>query len=249
MDYKISLITAVYNREDYIAHAIESAQNQTYQNVEHIFIDGASTDKTIEIIKNMQRPQDIFISEKDDGIYDALNKGIKFSTGEILGIIHSDDFFTDEHVLQNIIEAFQDPNIDGVYGDLDYVSAKDEKKIIRHWVAKKYSYKNIFKGWMPPHPTVFLRRNVIERWGGYHSKDYKISADYDALLRYLVKGKIKIAYIPRVLVKMRVGGESNRSILQIFIKSKEDLKAIRRNNIGGIYTLFLKNFHKLKQFI
>ena len=243
----ISVVTATYNRENTVRDAVESLYRQTYANFEHIVQDGGSTDKTLAQLHAMKRDKTHILSEKDGGLYDALNKGIKRATGDVIGLMHSDDFFASDHVLEKISEAFQDPAIDGLYGDLQYISATDPERIIRHWRAGSYSPNLLRRGWMPPHPTLYLRREVFERWG-YYDTQFQIAADYDAMLRYLVRGEINLAYIPEVLVKMRVGGESNKSIGRIIQKSREDYRALRRNNVGGLGTLALKNFSKLGQF-
>jgi glycosyltransferase len=244
---KISILTVVFNRVDTIATAIQSVAHQTYSNVEHVVVDGASSDGTLSVINANKRPSMLVFSEPDDGIYDALNKSISLSSGDIIGIMHSDDFFAHNQVLAKIAECFTDPEIDAVYGDLDYISASDSNHIVRRWKAGSFAPAKLNRGWMPPHPTLFIRRQVVEDWGGYDIR-YRIAADYDAMLRYLVKGQIKLAYIPEVLVKMRVGGESNRSLGRILLKSSEDLQAIRQNGVGGVGTLALKNLRKLPQF-
>jgi glycosyltransferase involved in cell wall biosynthesis len=244
---KISVLTVVFNRVDTIAAAIQSVTNQVYPNVEHVVVDGASSDGTLGVINANKSPDMLVFSEPDDGIYDALNKAIALSSGDIIGIMHSDDFFAHNHVLSKIAEFFTDPEIDGVYGDLDYISASDSNHIVRRWQAGSFAPAKLKRGWMPPHPTLFIRRQVVEGWGGYDIR-YRIAADYDAMLRYLVKGQIKLAYIPEVLVKMRVGGESNRSLGRILLKTREDLQAMRQNGVGGLVTLACKNLSKLPQF-
>lgn len=244
---KISIVTAVFNRVDCIAQSVRSIQQQTYDDVEHLVIDGASTDGTLAVLRNSLNVRATLVSEPDDGIYDALNKGFARATGEIIGVLHSDDFFADEHVLEQVAMAFADSAVDAVYGDLDYVAKADTSRIIRHWCSGRYSPSRLAWGWMPPHPALFLRRRVIERWGGFDTQ-FRIAADYDAILRYFAQGKIRTAYIPRVLVKMRVGGESNRSLSKIIRKSREDYKALRRNRVGGLCALIWKNLRKLEQF-
>jgi len=244
---KISIITAVYNRADCVAQAVISVQQQTYLDVEHIVIDGASTDGTLEILKGCLHSNVKLFSEPDAGIYFALNKGFALATGEIIGVMHSDDFYADDDVLMKVAEVFSDPMIDAVYGDLDYVSKADTSRIIRHWQSGAFKPDRFAWGWMPPHPTLFLRRRVIERWGDFDTS-FRIAADYDAILRYFMLGKILGAYIPLVLVKMRIGGESNKSLAKIWLKSREDYLALRRNNVGGLGALVWKNLSKLSQF-
>lgn len=244
---KISIITAVLNRHHTIKESIQSVQYQTWSNFEHIIQDGGSTDGTLDIARRLADRRTQIISEHDNGIYDAINRGILKSSGDIIGLMHSDDTFSHNKILEYVANAFTNPNIDGVYGDLDYISTKDPNRIIRHWKAGIYHTEYLKRGWMPPHPTLYLRRRVFDKWGLYDTS-FRISADYDAILRYLVKGKIKLAYIPDVMVKMKIGGESNRSLGRIICKSREDLIAIRRNNVGGLLTLLLKNILKIHQF-
>ena len=244
---RVSIVTAVYNRVATIGQAIESVQAQSYQHIEHVIQDGGSTDGTLDVVHRLATPQTSTESTSDKGIYDAINRGIMRSSGEVIGLMHSDDFFAHDGVLAMVADALSDPNFDGVYGDLQYVSAQDTSRIVRHWHSGEYQPAKLRFGWMPPHPTLYLRREVFERWGLYDTT-FRIAADYDAVLRYLIKGNIKLAYIPEVLVKMRVGGESNRSLARIVLKSREDLQALRRNGVGGVGTLTLKNLGKLNQF-
>lgn len=245
---QISIVTAVFNRVGTIADALHSVETQNYQNVEHIIQDGGSTDGTLEVIRQFSASSSILVSEPDGGIYSAINKGISRANGDVIGLMHSDDFFAHSKILERVAEAFHDPAVDGVYGDLDYVSASDTNKIIRRWRSGPYYPNSLKRGWMPPHPTLYLRREVFDRWGLYDTSMH-IAADYEAMLRYLVKGDIQLAYIPEVLVKMRVGGESNRSLSRILQKSREDYFAMRRHGVGGINTLLAKNFSKLDQFL
>lgn len=244
---KISVVTAVLNRKGTIETALRSVQDQTYSALEHIIQDGVSTDGTLEIVERYRTDQMDVLSEKDSGIYDAINRGIRRATGDVIGLMHSDDFFASDTVLDQVAAAFADPGIDGVYGDLDYVAAEDTDKVVRRWRSGPYMQARLRQGWMPPHPTLYLRRGVFDQWGLY-DPSYRIAADYDAMLRYLAKGEIRLAYIPQVLVKMRLGGESNRSLSRILRKSREDLRAIRTNQVGGLATLAVKNLSKIKQF-
>lgn len=243
----LSVVTAVWNREATIAEAIESVAAQDYGHVEHVIQDGASRDGTLEVIRTTAGPNVSLESVRDGGIYDGINKGIARTTGDVVGLMHSDDLFAANDILSRVAEAFQDPGIDGVYGDLDYVAAEDTSRVIRKWRSGPYSPDRLRRGWMPPHPTLYLRRAVFDRWGLYDTS-FRIAADYDAMLRYLVKGGIRLAYVPRVFVKMRVGGESNRSLAKIVQKSREDYRAIRGNGVGGLGTLAAKNFSKIGQF-
>ncbi|MBY6217884.1 glycosyltransferase family 2 protein [Qipengyuania aquimaris] len=245
---KISIITAVFNRVGTIAQAMKSVQAQNYPLVEHVVQDGGSTDGTTDLVAQVADESTKLVSARDSGIYDAINLGIRRATGDVIGLMHSDDFYAHDGVLSKVVDALADPSIAGVYGDLHYVSAENPDWVVRHWRSGHYEPSMLNFGWMPPHPTLYLRREVFEQFGLYDTS-FSISADYDAMLRYLVKGQIKLAYIPEVLVKMRLGGESNRSLERILRKSREDLRAIRGNKVGGIGTLAAKNLRKLGQFI
>lgn len=245
---KISIITAVYNREHTIGQAIDSVARQTHPDLEHLIIDGASTDGTLAAVSRHGHARMQVHSGPDSGIYDALNKGMALAGGEVLGLVHSDDFLAHDRVLAQVARAFADPAVDAVYGDLDYVAAHDAARIVRHWKSGSYHRGKLGWGWMPPHPALFLRRRVIDRHGVYDTS-YRIAADYDAILRWFGHGAIRPCYIPEVLVKMRVGGESNRSLSRVLRKSREDYRALRANGIGGAGALIAKNLTKLPQFL
>ena len=244
---KISVITAVFNNRKTISNSIESALSQAGVNVELIVIDGGSSDGTLDILHGYGDRLAVLVSEPDNGIYDALNKGIQQATGDLVGFLHSDDIFESSAVLAKVEAAFRDPAVDAVYGDLVYVRHDDVSQIIRYWKSGLYDYAALSRGWMPPHPTFYVRRSVYERLGGFDTR-YRIAADYDAILRFLAVGKIRTAYIPEVLVRMRAGGISNRSLKTIVQKSLEDIKVLRRNNVGGVWTWLQKNFGKVTQF-
>ncbi len=245
---KISVVTAVFNRVSTIGQAMESVQRQTHPLVEHVIQDGCSSDGTLNAIATFANETTQLVSERDSGIYDAINRGIQRASGDVIGLMHSDDFFSNDSVLAKVAHAFADPMIEGVYGDLHYVSADNPARVVRHWYSGQYEASLLKFGWMPPHPTLYLRRDVFERFGLYDTS-FSIAADYDAILRYLFKGRITLSYIPEVLVTMRLGGESNRSLERIMRKSREDLRAIRQNGVGGVGTLVGKNLSKLAQFI
>lgn len=245
---KISVVTAVFNREATIAEAIQSVAAQDYPDIEHVLQDGGSKDSTLDVIHRTAGPGVSLESQPDGGIYDGINKGLARTTGDIVGLMHSDDLFASSDVLSRVAQAMADPEVDGVYGDLDYVSAEDTTRVIRKWRSGAYDPSRLRRGWMPPHPTLYLRREVLDRWGMYDTS-YRIAADYDAMLRYLVQGRIQLAYVPHVMVKMRVGGESNKSLSKIVKKSREDYRAIRSNGVGGLGTLMFKNLSKIQQFI
>lgn len=245
---KVSIVTAVFNRADTIADTLTSVQAQSYRPVEHLIQDGGSTDGTLDRIKARATDTTQLVSEPDGGIYNAINKGIFRASGDVVGLMHSDDYYAHDRVLERIAELFEDKNIDRIYGDLDYVSVSKPGKVIRHWRAGPYSRDRLRRGWMPPHPTLYLRRDVFQKWGFYDT-DFRIAADYDAMLRYLWTGHVQLAYLPEVLIKMRVGGASNRSLKHILQKSREDYRALRRNGVGGAGVLLAKNTRKLHQFV
>jgi glycosyltransferase len=245
---KVSIITAVRNGAEALRDCIESVRNQTYS-AEHIVIDGASTDGTLDIIAEYRSCIAKVISEPDSGIYDALNKGIRLASGDIIGLLHGDDFYAGDGVLQAVVEAFQKKSTDSCYGDLQYVDKNNPHRIIRHWKSSEYTTGKFKYGWMPPHPTFFVRREIYNKYGLFNT-DFKIAGDYELMLRFLEKYGISTYYIPEVLIKMRLGGASNRSLKNLFIKSSEDYRAWKVNNLnGGLYTIFLKNFTKIPQFL
>jgi glycosyltransferase len=235
------------NNVSNIIDAINSIKSQTYSNIEYILIDGCSTDGTTEIIASNLFDSCVFICEKDNGLYYALNKGFQLSTGEVIGILHSDDFFASDSIIEDVMNIFKDESIDCVYGDLIYVSPANNKKIIRKWVSGIFTYSNLRRGWMPPHPTVFLRKSVINKYGIYNT-EYTISADYDFIIRCFRNNDFISKYLPKILVVMRNGGKSNKSLLNILIKIQEDYSIIKRNKLG-ISTLIYKNISKLRQFV
>jgi glycosyltransferase len=221
--------------------------SQSYKKCEHVIVDGGSVDGTCEFLGKVSLNLGVYVSEPDAGIYDAINKGINLSRGEIIGVLNSDDFYPDSRVLEFVADSFMDANVDLVYGDLDYIRPENEGKIIRRWRPGVFSPNKLKHGWMPPHPTVFIRRRIYEEYG-FYSLLYKISSDYDFLMRILQHENLRASYIPRVMIKMRLGGVSNRSLKSIFLKSKEDYMVIKSNKIGGFYTLVAKNISKITQF-
>jgi glycosyltransferase involved in cell wall biosynthesis len=247
---KVSIITATYNSATTITACTNSVLNQSYADIEYIIMDGGSEDDTIKIITEAAKlnPNIILKSEPDNGIYDALNRGIALATGHIIGFVHSDDFLADIDVISHIVETFGAENADGVYGDLHYVAFENTNKIVRNWVSKPYKKKLLKKGWMPAHPTLFLKKEIYDTYGLF-SLSYKIAADYDFILRVFKQKNLKFFYLEKTFIKMRVGGVSNKSFKNIVQKTKEDFKAIKANNIGGFGTILLKNITKVKQFI
>jgi glycosyltransferase len=245
---KFSIITVVFNNIDFIEDAIKSVFSQKYDLIEYIIIDGGSSDGTIEAIQKYNKEISTFISEPDKGIYDAMNKGIELSTGDIVCFLHSDDIYNSSEIIQKVSNLFiQNSNIDGVYGDMVYTSKKNLNNVVRYWKSQSYDESLLSKGWMPPHPTLFLKRKVYERVGKFN-QNFQISGDYDFILRLFLSKDINIIYLPEVLYMMRFGGASNKSIRSLIIKMREDLRALKYNNVGGLKTLIIKNFSKLNQF-
>ena len=248
MSLKISVITSTWNCIDTIGDAIDSLVNQDYLFTELIWIDGASTDGTREYLLGRQLVKNnIFVSEPDDGLYYALNKGIKCATGDVIGFLHSDDILADTTILSKIADAFADPEVDAVYGDLIYVKKNNLMSKVRHWRSGYFTKRKLNFGWMPPHPALYLRREIYESIGLFDTQ-YRVAADYDYILRVFSRSNFKAKYIPKVFVRMRMGGVSNRSLVTILRKSFEDYRALRKNKIGGIASLFFKNINKLSQY-
>lgn len=243
---RISIITATLNNATTIADTLDSVKSQTYNDIEHIIIDGKSTDKTLKIIEQYTHISKI-VSEPDEGIYSALNKGISLSTGDVIGFLHADDFFFSSNVLNTIAKAFIKHSSDAIYTDLQYIAKNNPEKIIRNWISSTYSPDLLSKGWMPAHPTFYVKKIFYKKYGLFDTK-YKISADYDLMLRFLQQD-INVAYIPEFTVKMRLGGISNKNIRNIFKKLKEDYSIIKRHRIGNFFTLLRKNMSKLHQLI
>ena len=246
---RVSIITATYNSEASILSALRSIESQNYLNIELIIVDGASKDNTLELIRSNYKRELKVISERDKGIYDALNKGIRHATGDIIGFVHSDDLLAHPEVLAEMVETFKTSDPDGVYGDLEYVDKEDPAKVIRYWKSQSFKSKLLKRGWMPAHPTLFLKKEVYKKHG-FFDLDYKIAADYDLMLRIFQDTSLEFKYFPRVVTKMRIGGASNRSLKNILQKSKEDYLALRSNNISyPVKTLVFKNLSKIPQFL
>ncbi len=246
---KVSIITPSFNTERTIEDNILSVKKQSYPNIEHLVIDGLSKDKTIPILNRLMYEKLSYLTEKDEGLYDAINKGVELCTGDIIGILNADDMFYDEFSVQHIVDAFKNNNTQVTYGNLLYVDSENSQKIIRNWKSKKYSQYLFLNGWMPPHPTFYTYKKNYEKLGFYNTQ-FKISADYELMLRYLYKHHLKAEYIPQYLVKMRVGGISNKSLNNRILANMEDRKAWEINNLKpNFYTLYLKPMRKIFQFI
>lgn len=245
---KVSIITATYNSAATIIDTLKSLETQTYKDIEYIIVDGASKDDTLDIIQANSSRVSKVISEPDKGIYDALNKGINAATGDIVGFLHSDDLFASNRAIEDIVKQFHISNSDAVYADLEYVSKDDISKVVRLWKSGEYSKKQLKKGWMPPHPTFYMKRDLYVKYGTF-DLTFKIAGDYDSLLRYLWVNNISMSYIPKVLLKMRVGGASNRSLKNIIQKTQEDIRALQSNNVPSLRAILWKNLSKIPQFI
>ena len=245
---KISIITVSFNSARTLKETIESILAQDYTNIEYIIIDGGSSDETINIVKSYSEKISYFISEKDNGIYDAMNKGIKAATGDIIGILNSDDFYPNSFVLSNVARSFEKYNCDAVYGDLVYVKAKDATQIKRYWQAGNYNTSKIKNGWMLPHPTFFVKKVMYDRYGLYNT-DLKSAADYEMILKLLYKENILVRYIPMILVKMRMGGASNSTFLNRIRANKEDGLAWTKNQLNKpMFVRIKKPLQKAIQF-
>lgn len=244
---KISVITATLNSAQTIQGTLESLNRQTYSNFEHVVIDGLSTDNTLQIIQKLGVEEIVVDSQSDNGIYDALNRGIGLASGDVIGFLHSDDFYPNPDVLSKIAKTFDNPSVEMCFGDLVYVKQEDASSVVRRWISGQFRPNRLKFGWMPPHPTFYVRRELLERH--LFNLEYCISGDYDAMLR-LLQGRSsgQVAYIPHELVHMRLGGASNKSFASLLKKTKEDWRAIRSNSVGGVVTLVSKNVRKLPQF-
>jgi glycosyltransferase involved in cell wall biosynthesis len=245
---KISVITVTYNSSATVGDTLASIQRQDHPDVEHIIIDGRSTDKTLELVSVFPHVSKV-VSERDKGIYDAMNKGIALATGDIIGILNSDDIYVDGTVLSTVARAFIDPAVMTAYGDLQYVDPGDLDRVRRTWISGPYKKHNFYYGWMPPHPTFFVRKEVYRQAGAFNT-DLRSAADYELMLRILLKLGFSTAYIPRVMVKMRAGGVSNASLNNRLRANKEDRLAWKLNGLKpDFFTLYLKPLRKIHQFI
>ena len=240
MKPKISLITVCFNSSETIGCTLISVREQSCKNIEHIIIDGASSDETINIIKSEGSHVAKLVSEKDGGIYDAMNKGIAMATGEIIGFINADDFYASSDVLAKVAAVFNDSNIDACYGDLCYVGRHDTSAIVRYWQSSTFHPNSFEEGWCPPHPTFFVRREIYERFGVF-DLSYKIAADVELMMRFLETHKVRVKYIPGVLVKMRMGGTTNRSLSNIVKQNKEILRALKLHGLRSSIVRLMGN--------
>ena len=246
---RVSIVTPTYNSARTIVDTILSVNKQDYDDIEHIIIDGGSKDNTLDLIRNTPNRVKKIISEPDKGIYDAMNKGIALATGDIVGILNSDDFYNSNDVITKVVKTFQKGEYEGVYGDLEYVDTRNINRVIRYWESKVYKEGLFRKGWHPAHPTFFVKKEVYDKYGNFNLK-YKIGADYEIMLRFIEKNRIKVAYIPEILVKMRVGGASNQSIRNIIKANIECYNAWKDNGLFIFPFIFiLKPLSKTLQYL
>ena len=245
---KISIITVCYNSANTLKDTILSVAKQSYKNIEYIIIDGGSKDATLEIIDQYKDTITTYISEPDKGLYDAMNKGINLATGEVVGFINSDDLFCDDNALEKVMSVFIEKNfLDSVFSDVLYVSQNDVSKIVRHWVT---GAKRPFKvGWHPAHPTLYIKKKVYDNFGGFNL-DFKLAADFEIMLRFLEKHKISSFYLKTPMVKMRLGGKTNKSLINILNQNIECVRAFKKNElyVNKFLYPFFRLFPKLIQF-
>jgi glycosyltransferase involved in cell wall biosynthesis len=247
LQLKISIITLTYNSAETIQTCITSVNSQTHPDIEHIIIDGDSKDNTVEIIQSMPNRISKIISEPDSGLYDALNKGIRLATGDIIGILHSDDLFFESTTIQKIVNAFQKSDADLVYANGQYVVKDNIKKIKRIYPSKIYFKRYLAFGWIPLHTTIFVKSEIYKQYGLY-DQNYSIASDYEISLRWFKNDRIKKVFLNEWVVKMRLGGKSTNTKLQK-LKSTEDLNIIRRYNLLGYFTLTCKIIRKIPQYL
>lgn len=246
---KVSIITVSFNAAETIEDTLKSVSAQTHPDIEHIVIDGGSTDGTLAIIERYARGIATFISEPDKGIYDAMNKGLAYASGDIVGILNSDDTYAYQDVISDIVHLMKETGAAAAYADLQYVQRANPDKVVRHWRSGEYRVNEFIKGWMPPHPTFFLQKSAYEIYGFFRD-DLRSSADYELMLRMLYKYRLSACYLPKVTVKMKMGGQSNASVSNRLKAREEDKKAWRVNDLKPAwYTIWMKPLRKLGQFI
>jgi len=245
----VSIITAVFNGAAMIEHCINSVRAQTYADIEHIIVDGASTDGTVEIINKYRNDRTRVASEPDNGLYDAMNKGIMRSTGEIIGILNSDDFYPDDSVIEKVVRAMSKDNTDSCYGDAVYVKKNNPNKIVRYWKSGQFSHGKFKIGWMPQHGTLYIRKDIYTKYGLFRN-DFPIAADYELILRFLYKHRISTTYLPEILLNIRVGGVSRPGMVNTSKMFVENYKACKANGLKhSLVACFMKRLTKIPQYI
>ena len=245
---KITIITVVWNNKETIKTTIDSVLGQVYKDIEYIVIDGGSTDGTVDVVKDYGSRIDKFISEPDNGIYDAMNKGVRLATGDVIGFINSDDLLNSEDCIECIVKRFVESDADIVYGDKVYVASNNISKQLRYWKAGVFVRNNYKKGWMTPHLSTYIKKDLYVKYGDFRS-DFKIAADYELMFRFIYKHKVKVCYLPKVIAKMRVGGVSNSSLKNILLSNYEVYRSWGLNGFKVSPLIILqKPIRKLKQF-
>ncbi|MBX2890009.1 MAG: glycosyltransferase [Saprospiraceae bacterium] len=245
---KLSIVTPTFNSAATIRDTLESVQMQDHLDVEHIIIDGVSNDPTLEILADYPHVSKV-ISEPDRGLYDAMNKGVLLATGDVVGILNSDDYYTHAQVLSRVAALLEQTGADALYADLEYVAANDTSRVVRCWKSGHFHPNSFHKGWMPPHPTFFVRRYLYEQYGLF-KPELRFSADYELMLRFILKHHISVCYLPEVTVKMRTGGASNANLRNRFLANREDRLAWKMNGLRPkFYTLYLKPLLKIPQYL
>lgn len=246
---RISIITATYNSSATVADTLRSVDSQTYKDIEHVIVDGLSKDSTLEIVSAHRTPRRKVVSEIDSGLYDAMNKGIALATGEVVGILNSDDYYADPTVIETVMHEFAEKNVDAVFADLIYVSPGDSSKVVRYYDSSGFSPPLFAYGWMPAHPTFFVKKTCYERFGLYKT-DYTIAADYELLVRLLWKHRISYSHIPKVIIKMRTGGVSTKNLKSNWILNREIVRACSENGLEtNLLKVYSKYFKKLLQVV
>ena len=248
IEMKVTIITVTYNSSKYLEDCINSVVHQNYNNIEHIIVDGGSTDGTVAIIKSYEPHIAKWVSEKDKGMYDAINKGMKMATGEVIGILNSDDILASDDIITEIANSFIQHKVDSVYGDLTYVEQENLQKILRFWKGGSYNRNRFLYGWMPAHPTFYVRKEIVDKLGGYESH-YFTAADYEFMTRYLYRYRISAYYLPKLIVKMRIGGASNGNLFRRLRANRRDYLAMRKNQVPFPFIAsVLKPLIKLHQY-
>ncbi len=252
---QVSLITCTYNSEKTVDDCCKSIRSQTYKNLEHIIIDNNSNDNTLDILNKSQIINQRIFQQKSKGIYGALNEGMKISNGSIIGILHSDDQLIDEEIIEIIAKKFLENNLDILFSNIFYTKKNNTNKIVRKWTSNLNEgiqkndelIKKINNGWMPPHTTLFFKKNLLEKIG-YYDESFEISSDYDFIFRLFKQNGLKIFFLNKFSVKMRSGGISNKNLKNIFIKMREDVKIMKKFKLNAFKTILIKNLSKIKQF-
>ncbi|HMO60600.1 MAG TPA: glycosyltransferase family 2 protein [Ferruginibacter sp.] len=245
---RVTIITVTHNSATYLQECIDSVVTQTYPDIEHIVVDAASTDGTLDIIKRYDNHITKWVSEKDKGMYDAINKGMRLATGDIIGILNSDDMLASKDVIAGIVKCFQENLVDSVYGDLVYVDKVNTKKVIRYWKGFTYKRYRFRYGWMPAHPTFYFKAGLLQKFG-YYETHYYTAADYEFMARYLYRHRISACYFEKLIVKMRIGGQSNRNIQSRLRANRRDYLAMKKNKIPlPLLASILKPLIKLHQY-